>query len=313
MQVAGEPVAHERAEVAHQRRGVLLVRRPDVHGGRIRPVLLLAPPLEVREQVVGEVRRVADPRQHADLVVQLHGDHRAAVAVQPRRDDRQDRLVPPPGLGEERGREVVDGPGGRRRAVPPGRHDLRVLAVEPVGQALVLQLRHHERPGPRDHVQAVVVAQVEERAEVALRPGPPGHVDRAVRQLVPQPRDVGRDRVQPGRLGLVEAVLPQRSADPEVVDLAGQDEDLAAVDDDPLALVVHRVDQGLAPGWLDPPIAVGAGSGLISGKWKRIQDALTFHVSGWGGLGQGAPRPPVRLPAAPSGRCARWHVAGAFL
>ena len=55
-----------------------------------------------------------------------------------------------------------------------------MLAVDAVGNALVLQLGHHERAGPGDHQQAALGGQVEEPHQVAVLAGLAGQVDLAV-------------------------------------------------------------------------------------------------------------------------------------
>ena len=213
--VVGEAVAHELAEVAAQRPGPLL--GGGAHGlgpalapgeDRVRPgpvVLLVHPPAQVLEQVVGEVGGVGDPGEHPHLVVELDHDDVAAVGLQPLGDERHHGLVPAPRLLEEGRREVVDGPRGRRRAVPADRHDLRVVAVDPEGDALVLQLGHDEGAGPGDEHQVALGAQVDEGRDVALGTGPALDVDRPVGQLVEDPRDVRGDR---GQAGLDDEVEP---------------------------------------------------------------------------------------------------------
>src|SRR5207253_2344186 len=129
------------------------------------------PGREVVQHVVGEVGGVAHPGEHADLVVELHGDDVAAVRLEARGDYRHDGLVPVARFLEEGGREVIEGPGRDRFAVPGYGDNLRVLGVQPIGQPLVLHLGHDERAGAGEEVEVVLLAQVDEAAQVELGPG----------------------------------------------------------------------------------------------------------------------------------------------
>ena len=153
-----------------------------------------------------------------ELVLDLHADHRpvARAADLPARDARHHLGVP----ALPRGREVrVDGPQHARAA----EHPVRVAAA--------VDLALHVRARPRHHVQPLVARQPQEAVEVvAAVPAEPPRLD-----LVELPRDVDRDRVQPGRPHLRKHVAPHpRTRHPERMHLA-------AVEEHALALDLHRV------------------------------------------------------------------------
>ena len=131
-------------------------------------------------EVIGEVGRVGHPGEHADLVVELDADDRATGGLQARCEEGDERVEPATALLEEGGREVVDGARLGGSAVPADRHDLRVVAIDAEGDALVLQLGHDERPGTGDETQPLRRGEVDEGANVALGAGLAGDVDRAV-------------------------------------------------------------------------------------------------------------------------------------
>ena len=108
-----------------------------------------------------------------------------------------------------------------------------MLGVDPVGQPLVLELRHHERPGPGEERQTALGDQVDEGAEVALGAGRARYVEGSVGQLVEQPRDVGGDAVSAQLDREIEPGGPLRPGHPEVVHLTGQHQRGPAVDHDP--------------------------------------------------------------------------------
>ena len=211
--------------------------RPPVVVGRHRVgpchgVALAEKRAEARDEVVGEVGRVRHPGEHADLVVELDADDRATGGLQPRRQHRHDRVEPAAALVEEGGRQVVDGARGHLLAVPAEWDDLRVVAVDPERDALVLQLGHDERPRARDEAQPLLGDEVDEGADVTLGAGLAGDVDAAVGQLVEDPRDVGGDGVTAGLDEQVEALAPLRARDAEVVHLPRHDDAGLAVDAD---------------------------------------------------------------------------------
>ncbi len=248
--VRREALAHEEPEVDAQPAGDRLVGGADQVGPAgvvgadrvaVRAAVLGHPAAEVGDEVVRQVGAVGDPGEHAHLVVELDADDGAAARLQPRREHRQDRVVPPRGLGEERRRQVVDRPRRRLAPVPADRDDLGVLVVDAVGDALVLQLGHHEGTGAGDEPQPALGAQVDEGRHVALGPGGAGDVDRAVGQLVEEPGDVRRHGRAAGLDDQVETLLPLVAGDAEVVDLAGHHQARLAVDDD---LLVADLDHG---------------------------------------------------------------------
>src|SRR5690606_1796190 len=99
--------------------------------------------------------------------------------------------------------------------------------------------------------------------EVAFGPGAPGDVDGAVGGLVPHPGDVGGDGVQARVLCPVQAGLPVLAPEPEVVDLAAEDQRGPAVDQDLLVAAGDRARRArLARGG-------GAGGGCGGGRSGR--------------------------------------------
>ena len=161
------------------------------------------PVQEVGCDALVQDRRVRDPGQHADLVVELDSDDRATIGLQSTGQHRQHGVVPLLDLGQKHRGQVVEISRRQRSSVPGGRAEAGQVH-HPVWQTLVLELSHHVRPRSRDHVQPQLVGEIAERSQVTPVGGPAGDVDRAVRQLVDDPGDVGRHRLGSRRTQIQE-------------------------------------------------------------------------------------------------------------
>ena len=127
--VAREPVPHEeprstRSAAAHSSSGERTAsaqasRRRGRRGSARRAGRRTAPAgtQQVGDEVVGQVRAVADPGQHADLVVELHGDDVAAARLEAFGDERarprRTSGAPRRGTPARGSRRCASGPGAR--------------------------------------------------------------------------------------------------------------------------------------------------------------------------------------------------------
>ncbi len=125
------------------------------------------------------------------------------------------RLIPPLDTAQKIGMQIAHNI--LRLAVLPDECRLRVLAEDPRRHALVDRLRHDVRSRSGNDVKAHLGGEIEESGEVAHGVRVTVHIGHVRLRLMPQPRDIGGDRVETGIAQQTEPVRPLVNRGAEIV------------------------------------------------------------------------------------------------
>ena len=103
-------------------------------------------------------------------------------------------------------------------------HPVTVSFEEPVGQTCTPELCKDKRTGLDNGVQSMFPALAEPAGQVLFGAGTAIEIKHTLLLLMPGPRHIGADCLQPRADGLIKMPVPQFTPDPEIVYLAGVEE-----------------------------------------------------------------------------------------
>ena len=203
------------------------------------------------------------------LVVELDGRHRSAIGRLVAGDLRDDEAIPLADAGEEIRCQIRDS-ADRGAICPQGAH--RRLVKDPAGQAAIVELGILIRPGMRGNPQVHLRTQLQKRLQIILRVVI--QKDTFLR-LVDHPGDVCAHAIPAHRLELLQAVPPLVARHPEIMDVAGAEENPLSACEKARG-VKCQLFHWKCLFWLPMPVEEGEFIVLSCGRWWSLRIELGF-------------------------------------